>query len=419
MSTITLVILFITLIVLILISAFFSAAETSMMAINRYRLQHLVMEKHRAALRVSKLLARSDRLLGVILLGNNFANILASAIATIIAMHLWGDIGVAIVTFVLTFIILILAEVAPKTLAASHSQKIAFLVSMPLWGLLKLLYPFVWVTNFLANGLLKLFRVPIKREAMEHLTSDELSTLVKEAGDKIPDTHQDMLLAILELEKMTVDDIMITRNDIVGIDIDEDWSLIHKQITSGQHTKLPVFQGDINNLKGVLHIRHALNLFAKNQLSKETIGDVLAEPYFIPEGVPLHQQLLNFRSVKARTGFVVDEYGDIQGLVTLEDILEVIVGEFTTDIPSIHKEVKKLKSGNFLVDAAINLRELNKQIDSNFNTSGPKTLSGLIIENLEMIPEAGVSLKIGNLILEVVSVKNNRIYKVKISKSAS
>lgn len=417
MSTTVLIVLLIVLVVLILVTAFFSASETSMMAINRYQLQHLAKEQHRAAMRVSKLLERSDRLLGVILIGNTFANILASSIATVIAVHFWGDLGIVFATVLLTFIILILAEVAPKTLAASHAQKVAFLVSLPLVFLLKLLYPIVWIANTFSNGLLKIFHVSIKHKTVDHLTSEELSTLVKESGDKIPDTHQEMLLAILELEKVTVDDIMIARNDVVGIDLDDDWEIINKQITNSKHSKLPVFQGDINNLKGILHMRSVLKLLAKEPLDKTKIEMILIEPYFIPEGVPLHEQLLNFRSVKARTGFVVDEYGDIQGLVTLEDILEEIVGEFTTDIPSIHKEVKALKNGGFLVDAAITVRELNKQIESDFNTSGPKTLSGLIIEHLEMIPEAGVSLKVGNYYLEVVSVKNNRIFKVKVLKA--
>lgn len=416
MSTATLIVLFFILIALIFLSAFFSCAETSMMAINRYRLRHLVRNRHRAAIRVSKLLERADRLLGVILIGNTFANILASSIATVAALHIWGDAGVAIVTFLLTFIILIFGEVAPKTLAAAHSQRIAFLVSFPLMILLKLLYPIVWLSNFIANNILKLFGVRIKADTIEHLTSEELSTLVKEAGNKIPDAHQNMLLAILELEKLTVDDIMINRNDIIGIDLDDKWQIIQDKITSAQHTKLPIYKGDINNLKGILHIREALRLLSHGQLTKTNLERSMQEPYFIPEGVPLHIQLLNFRAIKSRTAFIVDEYGDIQGLVTLEDILEEIVGKYTTDVPAIHKEIKKLIDGNYLVDAGISIRELNKQLNTNFDTSGPKTLSGLIIENLEMIPEAGVSLKILDYPMEIMSVQNNRIHKVKIFK---
>lgn len=417
MDTTTLMILLTSLVGLIFLSAFFSAAETSMMALNRYRLRHLARTGHHAAVRTSKLLERSDRLLGTILICNTFATILASSLATVIAMSLWGDLGIAIAAFILTFVILIVGEIAPKTLAAIHPQRIALLVSLPLVVLLKVLYPVVLGANLLANGMLRLLRVPIKAVSLEHLTSEELSTLVKEAGDKIPDSHQDMLLAILELEKITVDDIMINRNDIVGIDLNQEWSNIHKQITTGQHTKLPVYEGDINNIKGILHVRSALQLLSKGKLTKANIEQAIKEPYFTPEGTPLHSQLLNFRVVRGRTAFVVDEYGDIQGLVTLEDILEEIIGEFTTDIPAIHKEVKSLHDGSYLVDAAITVRDLNKQIDSNFDTSGPKTLSGLIIEQLEVIPQPGVSLKLSNYPIEVVSTKKNRIYKVKIYKS--
>lgn len=419
MATTTVIILLIALVVLIFLSGFFSSSETAMMALNRYRLRHLARNKHRAAMRVSQLLERQDRLLGVILIGNTFANILASSLATVLAVHYFGDVGIAIATFILTFVILILAEVAPKTFAAAHPQRIAFIVSLPLKILLNLFYPIVWSANFLANGLLKLFRIPIKRDSVEHLTSDELGTLVKEAGDKIPDTHQDMLLAILELEKVTVDDIMIPRNDIIGIDLEDDWSDIHKQITCGEHTKMPVYIGDIDNIKGMLHVRKALNLLSKSQLTKETILESLNEPYFIPEGTPLHTQLLNFRTVKVRTAFVVDEYGDIQGLATLEDILEEIVGEFTTDIPAIHKEIKKQADGSYIVDAAITVRELNKQTNMNFDTSGPKTLSGLIIEELEMIPQQGVGLKISGHPVEVLKVENNRIESVLIVSATS
>jgi len=414
MTTSTIIILVIALVVLIFLSGFFSSSETAMMALNRYRLRHLARNKHRAAIRVSKLLERPDRLLGVILIGNTFANILASSLATVLAVHYFGDVGIAIATFILTFVILIFAEVAPKTFAAAHAQRVAFIVSLPLKLLLKVFYPVVWSANFLANGLLKLLRIPVKRDTVEHLTSDELGTLVKEAGDKIPDSHQDMLLAVLGLEKASVDEIMIPRNDIIGIDLEDAWSNIHKQITGGVHTRMPVYVGDIDNIKGMLHIRKALHLLSKSQLTKETILASLNEPYFIPEGTPLHIQLLNFRSVKIRTAFVVDEYGDIQGLATLEDILEEIVGEFTTDIPSIHKEIKKQGDGTYIVDAAITIRELNKQIHSKFDSSGPKTLSGLIIEELEMIPQRGVGLKIAGYPMEVLETSINRIERVKI-----
>jgi len=409
MDTLVLSLLLAALLVLILLSGFFSGSETAMMALNRYRLRHLARGNHRVAMRVSKLLERPDRLLGVILIGNTFANILASSIATVIALHYFGEVGIAIATFMLTLIILIFAEVTPKTLAAIHPQRFAFRVSMPLKILLKIFYPIVFVVNYVANGFLKIFRVKTSKKGTEHLSSEELTTLIKDSGDKIPQSHQEMLVGILELEKVSVDDIMIPRNDIIGIDLDDDWRHILSKITHSQHTRIPIYEEAIDNIKGLLHIRLALDYLSKSTLNRENLLKIITEPYFVPENTPLHTQLLNFRNTKLRTAFVVDEYGDIQGLVTLEDILEEIVGEFTTDIVSDVKQIRPQSDGSYLVDASMNIRDLNRTMKWNFDTSGPKTLSGAIIECLEMIPKPGICLKISDYPIEVARVKKNRV----------
>jgi Mg2+/Co2+ transporter CorB len=408
--------LFIALIFLILLSAFFSASETAMMAINRYRLRHLVRSKNRKAIRVSRLLERPDRLLGVILIGNTVATIFASAVATIIAEQFFGPWGIALTTVVLALTILIFAEVTPKTYAANQPQRVAFLTSWSLKILLKLLYPLVWLANLIANAILRLFRVKVRKNShtLEQLTSEELTTLVVEAGEKIPDQHQDMLLAILGLEKISVDDIMVPRSDIIGIDLEDDWVKIQRQLTTSEHTRLPVYVDDINNVKGILHVRFALNLLAENKLAKDTLMQACETVYFIPEGAPLPTQLLQFRASKRRFGLIVDEYGDVIGLVTLADILEEIVGEFTTNIAAAYKGVQAESDGSYLVNGSINIRDLNRRMDWNFDTSGPKTLSGLITEYLETIPQPGICLRISGYPIEIVKVTGNTVKIAKV-----
>lgn len=401
--------LFIILIILILLSGLFSAAETGMMAINRYRLQHLVRKKNRTAIQVSKLLERPDRLLGVILIGSTFTNIFASAIATIIASRLYGDLGIAFATIILTLVVLIFAEIGPKTIAANHSQAIAFTSSWPLTILLKILYPIVWFANLIANNLLKLFRIKVRKHSVEQLTREEISTIVEEAGAEIPDQHQDMLLAILNLEEVTIEDVMVPRSDIIGINLSDDWNKILKQLSTSQHTRLPVYSDDINNVKGILHVRTALNLLAEERLSKETLVQSCEEVYFIPEGAQLPTQLLQFRALKHRLGLVVDEYGDVIGLVTLADMLEEIVGEFTTNIATAYKGVQPEADGSYIVSGGINIRDLNRMMDWEFDTTGPKTLSGLITEHLESIPQAGICLRLSNYPIEILRVMGNTV----------
>ncbi|MDH4274805.1 MAG: HlyC/CorC family transporter [Gammaproteobacteria bacterium] len=415
MSDIPLSALFGALIALLAMSAFFSGSETALMSINRYRLRHLSRTGHAGAVRASWLLDRPDRLIGLILLGNTFANIAASSISTIIALRFGGDSALAIAAGVLTLVMLIFSEVAPKTLGALHPEPVAFFSAYVYQILLKLLQPLVWAVNATANGVLRLIGIDISEPGtMQHLTSEELRTVVNEAGALIPKRHQNMLLSVLDLGRVTVNDIMVPRNDVVGIDIDQEWDEILNQLRHSQHSRLPVYHEDLDRIVGFVHMRNVVNAMAADAFDRETFMSMLREPYFIPENTPLNTQLLNFQRQGRRIGVVVDEYGDIQGVATLEDILEEIVGEFTTDPSTIIRDVHPQADGSYIVDGAVYLRDLNKMMRWNFPTDGPKTLSGLIIEYLETIPETGTSVKIGDYPVEIVQVKDNIIKTVRI-----
>jgi Mg2+/Co2+ transporter CorB len=396
------------LIVLIVLSAFFSSSETGMMALNRYRLRHLVKHKHKGALRASRLLERPDRLIGVILLGNNFVNILASSITTVIALRLYGESGIAIATFVLTMVILIFAEVTPKTLAVLYPERVAFPASIILIGLLKIMYPLVATINWFANGLLRTVGVSTSNVDEQQISQDELRTVVNEASSMISRRFKRMLISILDLERVTVDDIMIPRGEINAIDLDDERNEIEEQITHGRNTRLPVYRGDINNVQGILHMRKLLPLIRREGFDVNILPSLCDEPYFVPEGTPLDVQLRNFQRHQQRLGLVVDEYGDVQGLVTLEDLLEEIVGDFTSD-PA------PMSTGTFLVDAASNIRDLNRSHGFKLPTDGPKTLNGLIIEHLESIPETGTTVLINNYPLEVVQKTDSAVKTVRIA----
>lgn len=410
--------LFALLALLIFISAYFSSSETGMMSINRYRLKHLVKNKHKGAKRVDKLLERPDRLIGLILIGNNLVNILASSIATIIGLRIFAEneaLGLAVSTGLLTIIILIFAEVTPKTLAALHPEKVAFPSSFILKPLLKLFYPLVLLVNIISNGLLRLFRVNVDMNNNGALDSDELRTVVNEAGAMIPQRHQDMLISILDLEKVTVDDIMVPRNEIIAIDINDDWETLLRQLRNVSHTKVLLYRDTIDDAVGFVHTRDALRLLLKEQFDKTTLLRAVKELYFIPEATPLNVQLLKFQRKKERVGLIVDEYGDIQGLVTLDDILEEIVGDFTTTMaPSASEEIEEQADGSYIIDGTANVRDINKEMDWHFPTDGPKTLNGLILEYLEDIPESNISLKIEGHLLEVLEVENNVIQRVQV-----
>ncbi|WP_261843522.1 HlyC/CorC family transporter [Aliamphritea ceti] len=399
---------------LIFCSAFFSSSETGMMSLNRYRLRHMVKNKHRAATKASKLLQRPDRLIGVILIGNNFVNILASAIATIVAVRLWGEAGIAIATASLTLVILIFAEVTPKTVAALHPDKIAFPASYILQPLLILLYPFVWIVNGITNCLLKLFRIKVSEGNHHHLSTEELRTLVNESGAVLQQRNQSMLLGVLELDDVAVNDIMIPRNEVIGIDLEDDIEVIIEQLSTTNHTRLPVYRGEVNKVVGMLHMRNLAQVFQQGAVTKAAILQVIHEPYFVPESTPLQTQLLNFQKAGQRIALVVDEYGDIQGVVTLEDILEQIVGELSTNDKEENQDIHRQEDGSFFIDGTANIRDVNKSLDWNLPTDGPKTINGLMTEVLESIPDANVCLMIGNYRIETLQVTANLIKTIRI-----
>lgn len=415
MNDIPLSALFGTLVILILLGAFFSGSETGLMTLNRYRLRHLAKAKHAGALRASKLLETPDRLIGLILLCNNFVNILASSVATVIGLRMSGEAGIAIAAGLLTLVLLIFGEVAPKTLAALDPERIAFPASFIIKPLMQLFAPVVTVVNLLSKWLLKALGISTDEAANQALSSEELRTVVIEAGALIPRRHQKMLLNILDLEKVTVEDIMVPRNDIAGIDLDDDIATIRSQLTGSQYTRLPVYRESIDNVLGILHLRYALEMLIKGEFTHDDIIALVREAHYIPENTPLNTQLLNFQREKRRIGLVVNEYGDIRGLATLEDILEEIVGEFTTDPSSHIKDVHPQDDGSYLIDGSASLRTLNRRLNWRFPTDGPKTLNGLILEYLESIPEPGTSMLLAGHPVEIIQVKDNAVKTARVS----
>lgn len=411
--------LFLILFILLLLSAFFSSSETALMALNKYRLRHLEQEGHSGAIRASQLLARPDRLIGLILLGNNFVNILASAIATIIGVKLYGENGIVIATFTLTLIVLLFAEVTPKTLAALHPERVAFPATFVLKPLLFLLYPLVWFINIITNRLLLLFGVSAEEVKSAAINSEELRMALKEAGSLIPQRHKKMLVSILDLEKITVNDVMVPRNEMEGIDINSSLPEIIKQLSYCGFTRLPIYEDSMDSIIGILHVRKSLHLLAQNNLTKESLNSIIKEAYFVPENTPLNTQLIQFQRHRRRTGLVVDEYGDILGLITLEDIFREIVGEFTADLIDEDKDIHPQQDGSYLINGSANIREINRNNHWNLPTEGPKTINGLILEYLESIPSPGVSLRIEGYVIEVVQTANNVIRTVRISQANS
>jgi Mg2+/Co2+ transporter CorB len=401
---------------LIIISGYFSGSETGMMALNRYRLKHLANKGHKGAKRVEKMLNRPDRLIGLILIGNNLVNILASAIATIIGMRLYGDYGVAIATGVLTLVILVFSEVTPKTIAALYPEKVAFPSSIFLNFLMKVLSPLVILVNFITNGFLRVIGINPSANDADDLSSEELRTVVNEAGSLIPNRHQDMLLSILDLEHVTVNDIMVPRNEITGIDINDDWKSIVRQLSHSPHGRVVLYRDQIDEVVGMLRLRESYRLMLeKNEFNKETLLRAADEIYFIPEATPLNVQLLKFQRNKERIGLIVDEYGDIIGLITLEDILEEIVGEFTTSMtPSLTEEIRPQADGSFLIEGSANIRDINKGLQWSLPTDGPRTLNGLILEHLEDIPESHLSVEVASHPMEVVDFTENKIKLVRV-----
>ena len=414
MSNLSLETLFSILLILIIISGYFSSSETSMMALNRYRLRHLVKRKHKGAIRANKLLEQPDRLIGIILIGNNFVNIFASAIATIIAVRLFGDAGILIATVILTIVILIFSEVTPKTIAAVHPEKVAFPFSLPLVFLLRIFHPLVWLVNTMSNYLVRLLGFDTDDLDGDHLTKEELKTVVYESSTHLPVRHQNMLVNILDLEKVSVSDIMVPRNDVVGINIDDSIDAIMQTIVNSNHTRLPVYKENLNNVLGFLHMRNTAKLIHLDEVNKAELMQLTRESYFAHESTTLHTQLINFQKKKRRIAMVVDEYGDVQGIVTLEDILEEIVGNFTPSMADETDEIHPQQDGSYLIEGSANIREINRALDWDLPTVGAKTLNGLLTEFLENIPENNVGIELPFYRAEVIQVKDNMIKNVRM-----
>jgi Mg2+/Co2+ transporter CorB len=406
---------------LLFISGFFSVAETSLMSLNRYRLRHLVKEGNRGARIASALLAITDKLLGVILLCNNFANAASATLVTLITVELFGEGEwvLMIGTLAVTFAILVFSEITPKVIAAAYPEKLGIFCSYILYPLLKILYPVVWFINLFVEGLLKLFRININfSESTQSLTMDELRSIVTDAGHFMPKKHRTILLNLFELEKITVDDVMTAHTQVEAIDFDSPIEDILQRITNSHRTRLPVREGDSEDIIGIIHIRKVINQLRAHQhngdLTKEALREIIEEPYFVPAGTPLYAQIQQFQEKQERIALVVDEYGEFKGLVTLEDILEEVIGDFTTQSPSRVGSYRQEADGSWLVDGSSMLRDLNKKLNLNLPLSGPRTLNGLVIEHFEDIPEAGTSFRIGNHTLEIVQTQDRIVKSVKI-----
>ncbi|MBT5784263.1 MAG: DUF21 domain-containing protein [Candidatus Thioglobus sp.] len=399
---------------LILGSAFFSSTETSMMAINRYRLKTLSSQNNTQAKRTEKLLSNLDHLIGTILLGNNFVNIFASSIATVLAIKLWGEGSIVYASIALTFVILIFAETTPKTFAAKNPEKIALPVSIIIELLIKIFKPFVWIIAQISKNILRLLGVKNENQT-SNISSEELRMVVNDAKPIIASNYQKMLLNIIDLEKVKVEDIMVPRHELISVDINNK-SEILSQLERIQHTRLLTFDDSPDNITGVLHMRDVVNLYAKGEFSIENISELIRKPYFVPEGTSLAHQLEHFQTKKRRLGLVVDEYGEVRGMVVLEDILEEIVGQFTSNQNEAIDEVTKQKDGSYLIDPRISIRELNIMLKINLPVAKAKTLNGLILETLQSIPKRDISLKIDNVSIEIMQISDQTIKLVKLTK---
>jgi len=411
--------LFSLLVFLLLLSAFFSSSETALMTLNRYRLRHQARAGNRSAKLIETLLSRPDRLIGLILLGNNLVNIFAASLTTIIAIRIGGDSAIAAGALILTVVILIFAEVTPKTLAALQPERVAKPAAYVYYPLLKLTYPVVWLLNAISNGILLLLGVSPKKLSGDALSQEELRTVVMEASSLIPRRHKRMLLSILDLENVAVDDVMVPRNEIVGLDLDNSIDEILSQLQSSPHTRLPLYRENLDNILGIVHIRKLARLLTSGRLDRDSLCDLAREPYFVPEGTPLHVQLVNFQASKRRYALVVDEYGDIQGLVTLEDILEEIVGEFTAMPITLYQEADRQPDGSYVVSGTANIRDLNRSLNWDLPTDGAKTVNGLILEELETIPSPGTTLDLDGFSIEIMQTADKAVKTVRIRSTDS
>lgn len=413
-STSTLLII---LVIMVLVSAYFSASETGMMTLNRYRLRHQAKQGNRAARRVEKLLRRTDQLLSLVLIGNNLVNILASALATIVGMRLYGDLGIAIATGVLTFVVLLFAEVLPKIVAALYPERIAFPSSLLLVPLPKLMLPVVWLLNLITRVLMRLMGIRLPSNVRDALSKEELRTIVTESRSMISRRNQDMLVSVLDLEKMTVNDIMVPRNEIVGINVNDEWRSIIRQLTHSPHGRIVLYRDYLDDAIGMLRVREAYRLMTeKQEFTKENLLRAADEIYYVPEGTPLNVQLVKFQRNKEKVGIIVNEYGDIQGLMTVEDILEEIVGDFTTSMsPSLAEEVIPQSDGSMIIEGGASIRELNKAFNWSLPEEEARTINGMLLEVLEDIPLANTHTHIGSYQIDILAVQDNMIKQVRIT----
>ena len=400
----------------IVLSAFFSSTETALMSINRYRLRHLASRGHPGARLAERLLARPDRLIGVILLGNTLANVAAASIVTLLTLEVAGERWLAVTNGAVTLLLLLFGEVGPKTYGALYAERLALPAVYVYRPLLWITYPLVWLINGITNALLRLLGVSAERVASHSLSADELRTVVAEAGALIPLKHQQMLVSILDLERIRVDDIMIPRSEVAGIDLADDWERIMAVLRDAQHTRLPVYEGDLDHIVGVLHLKRVARELARGELERDGLVALARqrEAYYVQEGTTLTQQLAAFQQNHRRHAYVVDEYGDVQGLVTIDDILEEIVGEFTSLPYALRHDVHADDDGSFVVSGGTTVRALNRSLGWSLPTGGPKTVNGLILEYLETIPEAGTSLKLAGHPVEVLQVGDNAVKTVRI-----
>jgi len=410
-------VLFAALLGLLVLSAFFSSSETGMMALNRYRLKHRAESGHKGAQRVRGLLQTPERLIGVILIGNNLANLTASALTTVIAIRLYPqspNLAITFATAMLTLIILVFAEVTPKTMAQRHPDGIAYPAAWILQPMLRVLYPAVILVNAISQGVLRLLNIKVPMQNHEALNKDELRSMVSAASTQIAGKPQNMLLGILDLDSVTVEDIMIPRSELAGIDLEDDIQDIRQQLNSTPYTRLPIYKGDLDRVVGVIHIRDAADFLTSDRPTKVMLSRKASATYFVPETTPLSTQLVNFQRKKQRMGLVVDEYGDVQGLVTLDDILEEIVGEFTTDVADDYKEINAQSDGSYVIEGTATIRDINKTLNWDLPSNGAKTLSGLIIEQLEDIPDGVMSLRLASYQIEILQIRNNMITVAKL-----
>lgn len=396
-------------ILMIVVSAFFASTETALMSINRYRLRHKAQSGNRSARLAERLLAKPDRLIGVILLGNTIANFSAATLTALVSLRLYGESGVVIATSVASILMFVCGDLAPKTFGALHPERLALASAWVYVVLDKVLYPVVWAANLAANTILRGFGVSSRQVSHHSLSRDELRTVVAEASGMIPKDHQRMLVSILDLEKITVEDIMIPRHDIAAINANDDWDDILEQLRSSAHTRLPVYEDTLDNIIGILHLKAVAQHLAHGSLDREDLIAIARarDALFVPAGTSLNTQLLNFQRNRRRIAIVVNEYGDLQGLVTLEDLLEEIVGEFTTDPATLHRDIHQEPNGSYVVSGSINIRTLNRRLGWDLPTDGPRTLNGLIFEHLETIPEPGISLKLGSYAVEIIQMADN------------